>query len=875
MKKHYDVGIYGWWGHENFGGCLTYFALERAIRKLGYSVLMIQEANGLPNRYKIPNNGIAMSFANKYYDCSPQLDARELSQFNDKCDKFIIGGDQMWNNFIPFVNKDNFLNFVDNDKLKISYSTSFGTKSHNPSEEYLSIMRPLLKRFDHVGVREDYAVDTARKLYGVEATQVIDAVFLLDKSEYLKVAEQANVKLPSKYLLAYILNPTLAKRREIEIIAEKLNLDIVCVPDAASGLHEKFKEVFNGMRILDPLSVENLLKAYSEASYVVTDSFHGTCMSYIFKKDFSTYFNESRGKDRFVSLMKVLKLDSRRIYENQTAEEINNNRNIDFNVDWTVADESVSHEREFSLNWLSNALKEKKVAVTSKLKQELCVGCSACVNICPTGALSLTPDEYGYYRSTIKSDKCINCGLCAKICPALELPHNDNLNNPTLFEFQTSNESILLDSSSGGIFSLLAKTVLQNKGIVIGAAWKNDFTVAHIIVDNEKDLYKLRKSKYIQSYLGTVFKFIKEQLDKKVNVLFSGCPCQVAGLKSFLNKDYYNLITVDILCSHVPSPMFFRKYIEDVFADDVKQYEFRNKSQGWDCTCIAVTHKNGEQTVLHGVHEDSFQRVFHNHTMCPTHCEQCRYQSIPRFGDITIGDFWGINAHDAFVDANKGVSAVLINNKKGKNLFDEIPKSDITVKKEVPLNWLGGNGYALNGGHNFASSKRDIFYKAIKSMPFSKAVNYALKPNHGIYIEQGALNYSVKSTHFHFDPTVWGEYYLDNSILLKTKIPYSKPGYFATLPLTKPLIRGHKYTLKMKFKIKTDAGKYNFHIKDSGSNIYQVIYSHTVKYDDRNNWVEISNSFIPNSDIYDEFMLGAGQLWGNESWLAFDYIYIV
>lgn len=359
MKKHYDVGIYGWWGHENFGGCLTYFALERAIRKLGYSVLMIQEANGLPNRYKIPNNGIAMSFANKYYDCSPQLDARELSQFNDKCDKFIIGGDQMWNNFIPFVNKDNFLNFVDNDKLKISYSTSFGTKSHNPSEEYLSIMRPLLKRFDHVGVREDYAVDTARKLYGVEATQVIDAVFLLDKSEYLKVAEQANVKLPSKYLLAYILNPTLAKRREIEIIAEKLNLDIVCVPDAASGLHEKFKEVFNGMRILDPLSVENLLKAYSEASYVVTDSFHGTCMSYIFKKDFSTYFNESRGKDRFVSLMKVLKLDSRRIYENQTAEEINNNRNIDFNVDWTVADESVSHEREFSLKWLQHALNTK------------------------------------------------------------------------------------------------------------------------------------------------------------------------------------------------------------------------------------------------------------------------------------------------------------------------------------------------------------------------------------------------------------------------------------------------------------------------------------------------------------------------------------
>ena len=177
MKSHFDVGIYGWWGHDNYGGCLTYFALERVIKKLGYSVLMIQEPFGYHGRYKIPDTSIAMRHAIKYYHRTPQLDKSELGKLNQICDRFVVGGDQMWNYCIHFVKNDCFLDFVADDKLKLSYSTSFGHAGHNPPSDVQYERTQLLKRFDAISVREEYAVDIARSKYGAKATSVVDAVF--------------------------------------------------------------------------------------------------------------------------------------------------------------------------------------------------------------------------------------------------------------------------------------------------------------------------------------------------------------------------------------------------------------------------------------------------------------------------------------------------------------------------------------------------------------------------------------------------------------------------------------------------------------------------------------------------------------------------
>ena len=369
INKRYDIGLYGWWCHENFGGCLTYFALNRILKQLGCSVLMIQEAKGLPGRYIIPENSIAMSFGKDQYDCSPQLDASELYKLNDYCDAFVIGGDQVWNNSIHFVKEDCFLNYVDENKTKISYASSFGQANNHPSSAFVEMAAQLLFRFEYVSVREDYAVKLAKDIYGIEAQEVIDAVFLIEKEDYISIISDKTDKFPDDYLFAFILNPTIEKRKQIESIARKLNLKVICSPDAASAFHDKFREIFRGMKIIDSLSIYNFIKAYQNAKYVVTDSFHGTCMCYIFNKPFSVYYNELRGVDRFVSLMNILKLDSRRIYEGMTEQEIFDQSNIGFVIDWTIARKNIFDFKNKSIEWLKNAIyhiKRDKTRIPSK-----------------------------------------------------------------------------------------------------------------------------------------------------------------------------------------------------------------------------------------------------------------------------------------------------------------------------------------------------------------------------------------------------------------------------------------------------------------------------------------------------------------------------
>ena len=426
----------------------------------------------------------------------------------------------------------------------------------------------------------------------------------------------------------------------------------------------------------------------------------------------------------------------------------------------------------------------------------------------------------------------------------------------------------------------MAKEVFRRSGYVVGAAWGNNFTVEHIMIDDIGDLPKIQKSKYLQSYLGNTFKKIQDKLNENNFVLFSGCPCQVAGLKAFLGKEYDNLILIDILCSYAPSPMFFKKYLEDTFQEKLEDYQFRYKSEqyGWDCVTVKVKLCNGEEIVHHGGIQDDYQRVFHNHVMCSKHCEKCKYQTAPRLGDVTIGDFWGIEQKDYDINTKRGVSVVLCNNKKGYTFLKSLPIQEINVLKEVPLTWLGGNGYVINNSHNYSSPVRDLFYSAIKTMKFSDAVNYALKPNHGIYediykISNTPLQYDASFLRFQYDRNVWEEHLINGKTVLMVKQGQSRPGRYAKMPLCKPLKKGKRYLFTARFSTKTKSKIINFHIKDSGSGYYQIIYSFK-KQTDESKTNEVRVEFVPNSNIYDEFMIGAAQMSGPDNYIAFDFINI-
>ena len=291
-----------------------------------------------------------------------------------------------------------------------------------------------------------------------------------------------------------------------------------------------------------------------------------------------------------------------------------------------------------------------------KLQKEKCSGCSACYPVCPTNAITMEYDEEGFLYPIVIHKKCTNCGLCSKVCPELNFEF-DNKKTPQCYAMQAADE-IRMKSSSGGMFTILADYIFERGGFVCGAAFnKNEnWKVEHIIIEKKEDLDKLRGSKYVQSDKKDIFKKIKELLGKDKYVLFSGCPCEVAGLKNFLRKDYDKLILVDLLCASTESPKIWEKYLKENFADkEIKNITFRDKASfGW--TLQLNVYFEDEDYYRGSNSQNEYCRFFSSHIMSRKSCYKCSFSSLPRVGDITIGDFWNIDRYDKNLDDRKGTS---------------------------------------------------------------------------------------------------------------------------------------------------------------------------------------------------------------------------
>lgn len=306
----------------------------------------------------------------------------------------------------------------------------------------------------------------------------------------------------------------------------------------------------------------------------------------------------------------------------------------------------------------------------SKVKKNQCTGCGACKNVCPYDAITMLPDTYGFLYPNVDLNKCINCNLCLNSCPTLNI-HNQNDRN-YVCKVAMANDNIRKISSSGGIFSLLAEFILSNNGVVIGAAFEESTIVKHIIIDKIEDLNKLRGSKYVQSAINDIYTKVKEILNSNKLVLFSGTPCQIAGLYSFLNKSYSNLYTVDIMCHGVSSQGMFDKYLSENFKDEKINYiSFRDKVNGWNYEfSLKIATDKKEYCIPY--QESSYYSLFLNGISLRKSCYNCKYATLPRIGDITLGDFWEIKSFNTRFDDNLGTSMVLLNNKKGEDLYFNI-----------------------------------------------------------------------------------------------------------------------------------------------------------------------------------------------------------
>lgn len=298
-----------------------------------------------------------------------------------------------------------------------------------------------------------------------------------------------------------------------------------------------------------------------------------------------------------------------------------------------------------------------------------CTGCHACYSICPKNCIKMEPNVEGFLYPVIDKSTCIDCGLCEKACPLLSDLKTNNKNEA--FASYNLDENIVKQSSSGGIFSAIATDVIAKGGVVFGAALSNEFKVEHICVDNILDLSRLYGSKYIQSELGDAFKLAKSLLKQNRLVYFSGTPCQIAGLRSFLYKDYNNLITQDIICMGVPSSTIFEKFLDSVLdGKHAESVQFRNKDNGWMNYQMVIKSEDDAYKFIHS--ENKYMKLFSTGVPIRYSCFNCRCKGVNRLSDITLADFWGVNNIKPDLYNENGTSLVMIHTDRGRETIDNI-----------------------------------------------------------------------------------------------------------------------------------------------------------------------------------------------------------
>lgn len=351
-----------------------------------------------------------------------------------------------------------------------------------------------------------------------------------------------------------------------------------------------------------------------------------------------------------------------------------------------------------------------------------CNGCHSCSNACPEKCINMQPDIEGFLYPIIDLDKCINCHICEKVCPLTT--HVGYSCDTKAYAAYNKNLKVRLNSSSGGIFSLLATEIINDGGVVFGAAFDNDFQVHHIAVYNTGDLKKLYGSKYVQSRIGKTYSQAKKYLDDGKSVLFSGTPCQIGGLKSFLRKDYDNLYTQDIICHGVPAPKLWKKYLSSISdGESVKSVCFRNKDNGWSNYQIKI--KFDSHSFKSKFTENKYIKMFLRNICLRDSCYNCEFKTLDRPSDITLADFWGINdVCPEMYDVN-GTSLLLIHTEKGKNLFNQI--SDKIEYEATDLKKAIENNLSAIQS-SVPHKKRKKYLSKIDSLDFDKLYNCSLIP---------------------------------------------------------------------------------------------------------------------------------------------------
>lgn len=361
------------------------------------------------------------------------------------------------------------------------------------------------------------------------------------------------------------------------------------------------------------------------------------------------------------------------------------------------------------------------ITIEDKIK---CCGCTACANVCPNHCIEMNPDFEGFVYPVADVSKCVNCNLCKKVCPILNGIKITSTMPVGIF-MQNKDKDALKNSTSGGFFDVLCKYATDKGGYIVGVMYDEHFMTIHNIAETYEESFAFRGSKYAQSKLGDIFSKVKYLLDNSKLVVFSGTPCQVAGLKSFLRKEYEKLITVDLVCRSIPSPLLWQKYLDwqkKQYHSDIDSVNCRSKTYGYHSGSLVIRFKNGKK--YSGSNRiDLYMKSFHRNVCSRPSCYECKFKTISRCSDFTMFDCWYPEKLTGGFekDNDKGYTNVFIHTQRGTAIFDKVRDRIHYYSIEISeaLNFTG----EMMEKSIYKPAERDIFYKKLESDQFEKAIN--------------------------------------------------------------------------------------------------------------------------------------------------------
>ena len=587
-------------------------------------------------------------------------------------DLILSGSDQIWNpKIFPDGRFDPVFFGAFSTRRKIAYAPSFGVP-HIP-EGMEEELRSYLESFSHISVRERQGREIVKEITGKDVPVVLDPTLLLTAEQWSAMAVPPDRS--GGYILCYCISKPGALAPYIQRLAEETGLPVVQLCGIRQKVHPKAACVLDA-------GPSEFLGLFQNASYVCTNSFHGTVFSVQFQKPFFTAVAPSElaapESSRTFSILSRLGLTERIIGTGATA-------GLDATIDWADVDRRLRAARQSSLDYLRAALWDEACPEQEAPEQEApaggapvladhtrCTGCTACASGCPRDAITMERDREGFAYPTVDLDKCVHCGRCTAVCPLLHEREPKPL--PAVFAAWNRDDSIRKDSTSGGAFTALADYVLEGGGVVFGAAFDGKQHLRHVACFRKEDLWRLRGAKYVQSDLGDTFRAVREALKTRL-VLFSGTPCQVDGLYRYLGGRPENLITCDLVCHGVPSPGVWEdmaRSIEQRKRKGLQAVRFRNKVTGWKDSHFTTVYDDGTVDTA-PLFRTEYGRAFGRALFLRPSCYRCAYTNMNRPGDFTLGDFWGLRDDELPEQQEKGINLLMVNTPHGSHIFDQLP----------------------------------------------------------------------------------------------------------------------------------------------------------------------------------------------------------